>query len=234
MIDHSSNISFLTPSSTGYQEVPSSAWNYGYDSLGRFQKRIIVMDLNDKKYAHEYGVYGGGSIRCLGCYRVRHSYRPAKFDNQKKLFVPTNHLCTPKLYAEIKEEQEKFAAKNNRSENSVSSRSKRSRINNLVLKEDSDASLNDTRQRDSNNDNPQGDADNDNHDDPQNDADNDNPQGDAYDVDNWNDFLQAPSPPSTVNSVVSAALPIQTPSPPNSVRRYSILSSIRKILTNMC
>uniref|UniRef100_A0A914Y7X4 Uncharacterized protein n=1 Tax=Panagrolaimus superbus TaxID=310955 RepID=A0A914Y7X4_9BILA len=106
--DHLSNISFSTPSSTGYQEVPSSAWNYGYDSLGRFQKRIIVMDLNDKKYAHEYGIYKGCGTRCLGCYRVKNSYRNAKFDNQKKLFVPTNHLCTPKLYAEIKEEQKKI------------------------------------------------------------------------------------------------------------------------------
>uniref|UniRef100_A0AC34GM50 Uncharacterized protein n=1 Tax=Panagrolaimus sp. ES5 TaxID=591445 RepID=A0AC34GM50_9BILA len=135
-------------------EVPSSDWKYGYDTYGKYEKRIIVSNIfNNQRYAYEYGVYGNSNMRCLGCYRAEHAYRSAKFDKDMKLFVPTNHICTPKLYAEIEEEQKSFERKTNKSERNESdifgsSRSKRSRNDVDESRQESDTSLNSPRQND--------------------------------------------------------------------------------------
>uniref|UniRef100_A0AC34F4E1 Uncharacterized protein n=1 Tax=Panagrolaimus sp. ES5 TaxID=591445 RepID=A0AC34F4E1_9BILA len=103
---------------------------------------------------------------------------------------PANDICTPRLRIEIQQEQQLFSQKNsqNKSQNSGSSRSKKSRADDLLMRQESETPVNDYER---------------------NEADN---------VERWNDFFHASSPPSRLNSVNPAVvLSGRTPSPPDRV-----------------
>uniref|UniRef100_A0A914ZDA3 Uncharacterized protein n=1 Tax=Panagrolaimus superbus TaxID=310955 RepID=A0A914ZDA3_9BILA len=196
--DRRSNNRTSTPRAVLHQEVPSTSWQYGYDSCGISEKRIIALDPNNQRYAHEYE---SRNMKCVRCSRIENTCRYAKFDEQNKLFVPTNHICTPKLYTKIKEQQEKFAEKHKKSKSNEfedfrSSRSQRSRIENESLRQQSDTtSLN-----------------------PQNAADN---------IEIQNEQSSTPK----INSVFPAASPLQIPSSSNTFQRCEIKKEFLNPLT---
>uniref|UniRef100_A0A914ZA00 Uncharacterized protein n=1 Tax=Panagrolaimus superbus TaxID=310955 RepID=A0A914ZA00_9BILA len=51
-------LSILTSADEALREVPIDDWKIGFDKSGKFKKRIIVLEENDKSLAREYRNYG--------------------------------------------------------------------------------------------------------------------------------------------------------------------------------
>jgi hypothetical protein len=140
---HDFNLREKRPSSTSafainssLREVPNDEWEYGFDTAGEKEKRIIVFEPNTNHvYAREFR-NDAADTRCLGCAKDRRLHA-RWYDN--KLFVPYNdaHICDPRLYEDIQRKQEKieFGKTTGRNADRIL-RSKRAR----VTAEDTDTS----------------------------------------------------------------------------------------------
>jgi hypothetical protein len=161
-------------------------WRLGYDRTGAYGRRVIVFEENDRNYAREYG-NSDLCKRCHGCYRVQKTVN-LKWSEGNQLCVPTNHICKPKLYSEIEQEQLLLQEKSpsRRRAATTERRSKRQRIDVEAMRDESDDSIDFAAQEDSNIHN------------------------------DWNEFIEPSTPPSNFDPIVSPpiASPNQIPSPP--------------------
>jgi uncharacterized protein (UPF0262 family) len=186
-----------TSTSTSFREVLPADWRLGYDRTGFYGRRVIVFEANDRNYAREYG---NSDIckRCHGCYRVQKTVN-LKWSEGNQLCVPINHICKPKLYSEIEQEQLLLQEKSpsRRRAATPERRSKRQRIDVEPMRDESDDSIDNASQEDSNIGN------------------------------DWNEFIEPSTPPSNLDHVVSPpiASPNQIPSPPLSDENDSELNT---------
>uniref|UniRef100_A0A914PUN5 Uncharacterized protein n=1 Tax=Panagrolaimus davidi TaxID=227884 RepID=A0A914PUN5_9BILA len=188
---------FSTSTSTGFREVLPADWRLGYDRTGFYARRVIVFEANDRNYAREYG-NSDVCKRCHGCYRLQKTVN-LKWSDGNQLCVPTNHICKPKLYSEIEQEQLLLQEKSPSRRRAATSerKSKRQRIDVEPMRDESDDSVDNASQEYSNIDN------------------------------DWNEFIEPSTPPSNLDHVDSPpiASPNQIPSPPLSDENDSELNT---------
>uniref|UniRef100_A0AC35GQ00 Uncharacterized protein n=1 Tax=Panagrolaimus sp. PS1159 TaxID=55785 RepID=A0AC35GQ00_9BILA len=103
-VDYNQTCYMSLPSN--YREVLSTNWQYGYDSYGNPNKRIIVRDDKNPDDAHEYR-NDRNDTRCLGC--AKNGKVAAKIMNGT-LYVPPSkdHTCEPRNWAEIQRLQREY------------------------------------------------------------------------------------------------------------------------------
>uniref|UniRef100_A0A914QAH8 Uncharacterized protein n=1 Tax=Panagrolaimus davidi TaxID=227884 RepID=A0A914QAH8_9BILA len=114
-VDYNQSLSLPDPNKSymslpsNYHEVLSNNWQYGYDSFGNPNKRIIVRDDKNPEDAHEYR-NDRYDTRCVGC--AKNGKVAAKIMNGT-LYVPPSkdHTCEPRKWAEIQRLQREY--KNN-------------------------------------------------------------------------------------------------------------------------
>uniref|UniRef100_A0AC35FQ62 Uncharacterized protein n=1 Tax=Panagrolaimus sp. PS1159 TaxID=55785 RepID=A0AC35FQ62_9BILA len=115
---------------SNYREVLSKNWQYGYDSYGNPNKRIIVRDDKNPDDAHEYRI-DRNNTRCLGC--SKNGKVAAKIMNGI-LYIPPSkdHTCEPRNWAEIQRLQREYkknmGGKRGRTDKSETTAIKRAKI----------------------------------------------------------------------------------------------------------
>uniref|UniRef100_A0AC34F509 Uncharacterized protein n=1 Tax=Panagrolaimus sp. ES5 TaxID=591445 RepID=A0AC34F509_9BILA len=93
----------------GARPIFRNNYEFGLNSNGKEEGRIIVFEENNREMVREYSKNDLGKWTCLQCCRIKATENNyAIMDENETFHVPVNHICNPISYIESKEEQNKI------------------------------------------------------------------------------------------------------------------------------
>uniref|UniRef100_A0AC35F6D8 Uncharacterized protein n=1 Tax=Panagrolaimus sp. PS1159 TaxID=55785 RepID=A0AC35F6D8_9BILA len=91
-------------------EILPSNYEFGVDIKNTLNARVFVFEEHDRNFGRQYGKQGDKYF-CRGCYYLAARKVYAVFKDENIFCVPPIHLCKPRKYEEVMEEQQKIKEK---------------------------------------------------------------------------------------------------------------------------